>query len=730
MFLSWFKSKSSPKHSRAGAPLEQTADVAALLEQAIAQHNEGRLDEATALCLRIVRHAPKHSDAIHLLGVVALQQEKFAEAQEYFQRALLMAPDNIEGLTNLSRAMCARGHFAAAAEPLKKALALDPHSAQLTALLGATLLQADDIAGARAAWVQTTHLAPQDPVAHNRLGEFLSHTDDLEAAATAFEQAVKLDPTFDAALENLANVQFRRGNVEASVDAYRRLVSHSTAGASVHHAFGNALMAAGDASSAQQHYKRAIKLEPERANARWALAMAHIRPLYDGVQDMQASRRAFAKAIEELDAWFTPARMVLGPKAVGSTQPFYLAYHAQSNLELLRHYGRLCCRLMQAGSQEQPVLVPKPLQGRKLRIGVASAQVRNHSVWNAVTKGWVEHLDPTQFEVHVFHLGRSSDEETALARREATDFVDTPRSLEAWSQAIRDAELDVLIYPEIGMDTLTTQLAAQRLAPVQAASWGHPHTTGLPTLDLFISAELLEPPQGDAHYSEKLVRLPHLGVCLTPLQPLASTPDLVALGLPNDEPLLLCPGLLFKYRGEHDAVWAALGKRLQERGSGRLVFFLSHAGAMAQQFEKRMRTAFKQAGVNFDKTVCLIPTLQRDQFYGLMQRATLMLDTIGFSGFNTALQALECGLPVVAHEGEFMRGRLASALLRHIGLVEWVATSDAEFVDKAMRLVQDVVLRQELRESIAQRRALLFNDKEPVRALEQVLRDAVAAKLG
>jgi len=101
------------------------------------------------------------------------------------------------------------------------------------------------------------------------------------------------------------------------------------------------------------------------------------------------------------------------------------------------------------------------------------------------------------------------------------------------------------------------------------------------------------------------------------------------------------------------------------------------------------------------------------------------LDSIGFSGFNTALQALECGLPVIAFDGEFLRGRLASGLLRRVGLDEWIASSHTEFVDKAMQLVGDANLTQALRQTIACGCERIFNDLEPVRALEQVLWDAV-----
>ncbi len=361
---------------------------------------------------------------------------------------------------------------------------------------------------------------------------------------------------------------------------------------------------------------------------------------------------------------------------------------------------------------------------RKLRVGIATAHVRDHSVWNAITKGWVRHFDRDRIELTLFKLDRASDDETARARREATAFVDAPTTLSEWAQAIVDARLDALIYPEIGMHPLTARLAAMRLAPVQATAWGQPITSGLPTMDLFISAQGLEPPAGAAHYTERLLALPRLGVCLQPMMAEPVVPDFASLGLSPDEPLLLCPGTPFKYTPQGDAALVAVAARLQAHGSGRLVFFRSHRPAMSAQVEQRMRRAFAQAGVDYDRTIAWVPTLNRGRFFGLMQRATAMLDTIGFSGFNTAVQSLECDLPVVAFEGEFMRGRLASGPLRHLGLDELVAATPAEFADVTMRLVEDAPWRAHIEREIAQRRHALFFDQAPVRALEDALFEA------
>ena len=103
-----------------------------------------------------------------------------------------------------------------------------------------------------------------------------------------------------------------------------------------------------------------------------------------------------------------------------------------------------------------------------------------------------------------------------------------------------------------------------------------------------------------------------------------------------------------------------------------------------------------------------------------------MLDTIGFSGFNTALQAIECDLPVLAFESEFMRGRLASAIMRRLDLPELVATTTEDFVRKALELTGDARRRKKIRAKIIERRKVLFRDTAPVVALERRLTDAVA----
>lgn len=722
----------------------------------------GRAADAVGPLRKAFAAQARSYDVAANLGAALLETGDARGALAAFEAAARLRPDDPAAWTNLAEAALRHGQGARALEAADAALRLRPDDGSALRMRGRGLDLLGRPAEARESFERAVRLAPRDAAAHNDLGAHLRDAGLADEAIASLRRALELDPALAAARQNLvaaciaagradqalaegealsraapgsaaalaalASARFEAGQVEAAIASWREAVAAPGADAEAWRGLANGLMADGAAAEAQKAYRQAVALAPENAAARWALAMSWLRPVYDTAGEMEDARKGFAKAVGELDAWFTPARAAAGgASAVGSTQPFYLAYLPVDARAALAPYGRLCARVMAQAAPPpaatSPVLAPP--RARKLRVGLVSAQVRSHSVWNAITRGWVDHLDPARFQFHVFHLKPGGDAETERVRRAAFQFEDRPRTASDWARAIVDARCDLLLYPEIGMDPLTTRLASQRLAPVQAAAWGHPLTTGLPAMDLYLSAQDLEPADADAHYTERLVRLPGLGVHVSPLAPVAIPPDLAALGLPADQPLLLCPGTPFKYTPAHDAVWAAIGAGLQARGRGRLVFFRGPRAGMNERLERRLREAFRRAGADFDRTATIVPTLERGRFFGLMSRAALMLDTLEFSGFNTALQAIECGLPVVAFEGRSLRGRLASGPLRRLGLDEAVASTPDAFVATALRLVDDEPARLALRARLVERRGALFNDLAPVRALEQVIAEAV-----
>jgi predicted O-linked N-acetylglucosamine transferase (SPINDLY family) len=356
-------------------------------------------------------------------------------------------------------------------------------------------------------------------------------------------------------------------------------------------------------------------------------------------------------------------------------------------------------------------------ENAKIQIGIVGEQICNHSVWNAITKGLVLNLDTTKFEVHIFHLGTSIDDETLLARGRAKTFTDNQFSLTGVSKSIVEKSLDVIVYPEIGMHGLTMQLACLRLAPIQIATWGHPETTGLPTIDYYLSGALFEDESSQDAYTEALIKLPNLGCSYSRLPVNSADFDVEQFGITSNQPILICPGAPFKYDPKNDWIFVEIAKRL---GKCRFIFFIDKNN-LSEILKTRLENVFQESNLILSDYVVFSPWLKSEQFYGLMKHADVFMDTIGFSGFNTAMQAVDCALPIVTQEGSFMRGRFASGILKRIELPELIADSDQSYIELVIRLVQDKLYHSQVVNKINEMRHVLYDDPEPIRALENFL---------
>ena len=751
------------------------------LELALQHHQAGRLAQAEQLYRQILARQPANPDALHFLGVLAHQVGRNEEAIELIEsahrngrahahslnslgmaylgagrpkeakrcltKALALKADYAEAHSNLGAALKALGQMKEAEASYRRALALMPDSPPLHYNLANLLVAAERLPAAEAAYTRALELAPDYAQAHNNLGHLLWRQGRYEEALPSCQAAVALDAGYAEARHNLGKVLEDLGRAEEAEQAYRDALALEPDQVETRLNLGNVLLAAARYEDAEQcyravlelhprlaiawynlgnllarldrheealaAYRTVIELDPGFAPARWIVAMSQLPAVYTTAEEPARARARFSQELERLGQWLAAQRR-LSAEAIAQ-HPFHLAYQEENNRELMTRYGALCHQVM----NKNPSGAPGPrASGRRLRVGIVAAQMRQHSVWDALVRGWVRLLDPERFELLLFHLGRQQDEETRAAARLAARFEQGPKSLAQWIGLIREHQPDVLIYPEIAMDMTTIRLAALRLAPVQVTSWGHPETSGLPTMDYYLSAELMEPAGAQDSYSERLITLPNLG-CWYEERPADSRAvDLAGFGIEPAARLFVCPGTPFKYAPGHDWVLPAIARRVP---GARFLFFTYRIPSLSAKLQRRLQQVFEREGLDFRAHVSLLPWLSPPQFHGLMKQAHVFLDTIGFSGFNNAVQAVESGLPPVTREGRFMRGRLASAVLKRLGLPELIVDSEKDYVALAERLALDDAYRGALRERLAAARPALYADVSAVRGLEDFL---------
>lgn len=400
---------------------------------------------------------------------------------------------------------------------------------------------------------------------------------------------------------------------------------------------------------------------------------------------------------------------------------FLLAYQGRDDTTFQARYGDFVERLV---SGHLPELcrprASRSTSGRRIRVGFASGYFRQCTV-GGYFRGWVTGLDRTRFEIFVYHSVPRRDAMTRDIAARCDHFVDLSgagyASLEACGKRILDDQLDVLIYPELGMDAHSFLLAALRLAPVQCMAWGHPVTSGLPSIDYFLSCRDAEPPDAAAHYREALVLLDGLGVSYPrpQLPPLRQRKD---YQLPEDKTLYLCPQSLFKLHPDFDPL---LARVLLGDSNGVLLLFEADNPALTHHFIDRLSKVFIRLGLDPQGRIIVLAYLRHAEYLALNRLCDVMLDPCHWSGGNTALDALASGLPLVTFDGRFMRGRQSAAMLKQLGL-EYLIARDA---DDYLRIVHSVVhdrdFRDQVRSTLRERADTLFDQAMAVESLQRFL---------
>jgi predicted O-linked N-acetylglucosamine transferase (SPINDLY family) len=743
-----------------------------ILANGLAHHRAGRLAEAARCYEQALAASPAHPDALHLLGVVRHQQGDHEGALALIERAIAGNPRDANYHINRGEALRALTRFEDARRSYERALALDPRSGAALFNLGIVLGELGRHEEAAACYRRLTQLAPQQAEAHFALGNALCALGRHEQALAPYRQAIDLRPDFVEALYSLGTALGALERYEDAVASFRRVLTAAPNHANAHLLLGDALRSLDRDEEAATCYRRTIDLRPDFVDARLgllralrkmdriedakatydhlvALAPKRLEPrwaqtqflpvVYANEEEIGRCRRLYAEGLADLtkvvDALRTPAETEAAFKAASDVTNFYLAYQGEDDRALQEQYGRMLHGLM--GMRLPAWTEPRPLRhrpdGERLRVGFVSGFFWYHTV-TRLFRHWILKLDRRKFSIIGIHTRSNADAFTDELKAACDAFIHHPfragdpsERYAALCARIADLKPDVLIYPELGMYAPSMLLAALRLAPIQCVAIGHPVTSGLPTIDYFLSGELIEPPGAEAHYSETLVRLPNVSVSYERPRLPPPTRTRRDFGLDEQAVVYLSCQSPFKYLPRHDHVFADIATRVPNSQFVFLSFLRDKQPAVHARYEKRIRAAFAARGLDADRRCVFQPVLVRANFLELNRLSDISLDTFEWSGGNTIYEAIACGLPVLSCPGRFMRGRVGAAILTQMGMTELVASSKEDYIERAVKLGLDAEARAAVRAKIAANAHRIFDDGDAVRGLERFLEAAVAA---
>jgi protein O-GlcNAc transferase len=694
--------------------------VEGLFREASEAHRQGLLAEADSLYRAVVEQAPGHAGALHRLGGLALNDGRLAEAEGFYRAAVDAEPDEALIWCSLGHALARAGKLQGAADALAVAVQLDPGLGPAHGDLAVMLQRLGRLAEAAEAARRSAALMPTTAQAWSNLGTILRQLGEREDAEAAGRRALGLDIRDVTALNLLGLMNQDAGRHAEAQAIFERMLQIDPGHAEASYNLGLTLKDRGLTDQAKAALRRALDLRPDLAEARLALVMAELPPVYASAAEIDERRTAYAGALAGLEA-IPPAKLARG---VGACQPFYLPYQGRDDLELQKAYGGVVCRAMAAAYPEARPTASPARPGEPIRVGLVSGYFRHHANWRLPIRGWMEGLQTEGFRLYGYHTGAVTDAVTRQAAALCERFVQGPKSTEQWIAEIAADAPHVLIYPEIGMDPMAGRLGALRLAPAQCVSWGHPETSGYPTLDYYLSSAAMESEGGEAAYSEHLVRLPGLSTAYAPLPASAAPLARADLGLREGAIVYWCGQSLQKHLPQWDGLIARIARQVGEKAGDCQFAFLEAPAAprLNALFQERMRTAFAAEGLEADRHIVLLPHLEPGRFMAALGLADLAVDSIGWSGCNSLLEGLAHDLPFVTWPGLTMRSRHGLAILQEMGVEEGIADSADGYVALAVRLGLDGEARQRLRARIAERKARLYGQTGWIESMKAFLR--------
>jgi protein O-GlcNAc transferase len=707
----------------------------------IENKRQGRWDEAIACYEQALSLQPDFAEAHFNMGILWRDQGRIDQALACFERTLALRPDVVQARFELANLFFQMKDFDAAAAEYWRVLNESTGNVEASFNLGNVYLEQREWSEAESLFRFVIQLVPADAHAWTNLGTALREQYRTSEAADAYREAIRLEPNHAAALTNLGAIYRDEGRFEEAIACHRQAIGARPDLAEAYVNLGNVEHQLDHHGEALRAYQQAIRLAPNRDDA-W-LSVGHLlRELGDTVQARQvyhalAQRRAgdplnalrriatcpsVFGSKDELDEYradfletaraFEGVELDLDLSRLAFTAPecpFNLQFLEGDLRPLKEAFARVYAPFLSRFSGP----LPSRNSGKPL-LGIV-ALTRWASSFLPPFGGVVERLAKQHFDVTIFCRREASSTIRQALNRDDITVVGLSDRLEEAIAGVRASRCDILYYWEIGTSPTNYFLPFVRLAPIQVTSWGIQVTSGIPTIDAYLSSDWVEPFAAEKHYSERLIRARSM---LTYRQPVVLPKQL--LWLRGEKIKFLarlnlygCVQNLGKFHPDIDELLAGI---LREDPRGIILVAEDRSGFAARLLRQR----FARSIPDVADRVVFTPNLKNAEYLNLINACDVLLDPPHFGGVSTTYDAVALGKPVVTYPSGFQRGAYTAGLFRYIGVTDTIALDPTDYIRLAVELAIDRDRNEHIAAKLRAAHSEVFEVESAVREHEQL----------
>jgi len=659
------------------------------IQELINLYHSGKLTIVEKKVIELIKKNPKSFVLYNLFGAVLSNQKNFDKAVINYKKSIEINPDYAEGHNNLGSTLYKLGKFNEAIDSYQRAIKIKPNFTE----------------------------------AYNNLGLAFEDLGKFNEAIDSYQRAIKINPEYAEAYNNLGNVYDINEKVDEAILNYKKAIKINANFVEAYSNLGHLLKEIGKVDEARNCANKILSLKPNDIGYRINITLSII-PVVSSVEEINFHRNEYQKGLELLKKY---QYLTEKPGDTITTNFFHLGYHARENLELMKNTSDLFRQII-PNINYVSKNIDKQKKQKKIKVGFISEFLTKHTV-GKLFGGLIKNIDKKKFDIIIFHTYRTKK---SLIKNEidshSNNVINLSNRIKEQHKQVEKENLDIIFYPEIGMSSITYFLAFARLAPVQIVSWGHPETTGINTIDYFLSSTLLEPNNVKRKYSERLICLSQFPLYYEPPQNLGPLKNRKDLKLPENIRLYGCPQSLFKFHPDFDLILAEI--LFQDPES---CIVLIGGEGKEKYWSEILKKRWSKSFSILNKKVLFTNTLSLLEFISLCKCVNVLLDPLHFGGGNSFLEAMLVGTPSITMPGTHLKTNITAAAYKQMKILSPpIVQSSKEYINLAVQLAQDSKKNLSLREELkTAANKYLYNNLKALKEFEQFLEEAhITAQLG